>query len=115
MTDHVGEYGSLTEREDRCASYNWQVGQIPEVALPKPEWSDRNGDTIMVDACIAPTVEALWAAGHRTLGSCCGHGRQRPSLVLDNGNDVDVAAIRAVIARVDGRRFDLHQWRLVNV
>ena len=29
---------------------------------------------IMVDACIAPIVQALNSAGIVTLGSCCGHG-----------------------------------------
>lgn len=30
---------------------------------------------IHVDACIAPAVQALWAAGVVTLSSCCGHAQ----------------------------------------
>lgn len=95
---------------DTCASYNWQVGTLPQVEVPKPAWSDRNGDTIMLDHCIADAVQALWAAGHMTLGSCCGHNREVPSLVLASGEDAD--AVRAVIEDVDGRQFRLYQWKL---
>ena len=98
---------------DRCHSYNHQIGEVPEVALDPPSWSERIRP-IMVDACIAPTVVALWAAGHITLGSCCGHGRKKPSLVLDNG-ERDYAGVRAVIAMGDHRAFDLLQWQLVEI
>src|SRR3990167_225800 len=27
-----------------------------------------------IDSCIVPALEALWAAGIKTVGSCCGHG-----------------------------------------
>lgn len=27
-----------------------------------------------IDACIAPALKAVWAAGYKTLGCCCGHG-----------------------------------------
>jgi len=27
-----------------------------------------------IDRCIAPALKALWAAGIKTTGSCCGHG-----------------------------------------
>ncbi|HJW74820.1 MAG TPA: hypothetical protein VJ787_04010 [Thermoleophilia bacterium] len=37
--------------------------------------------TITVDACIAAEIVALNAAGVRTVGSCCGHGKG-PSLAL---------------------------------
>lgn len=101
-----------------CASYNWAPGKTPQVIVPKPEWSSRNGDTIALDACIAPVVEAIWAAGHITLSSCCGHGRQAPGLVLGDGSDATpeiIADIERIIAEVDGRRFTLHQWQLVEV
>lgn len=98
-----------------CYSYNGDFGEKPEVALPKPEWSSRNGDTIMVDACIADTVKAIWDAGYITLSSCCGHGRDSPSLVLGESSDSSpeiIAAIREVIDRTDGRTFRLYRWEL---
>ncbi|HKY15998.1 MAG TPA: hypothetical protein VJM33_13820 [Microthrixaceae bacterium] len=68
----------------------------------------------MVDACIAATVQAIWDAGFITLGSCCGHGKQAPSLVLgehERGYDGLIALIEAV----DGREFELFQWRLIQL
>lgn len=41
-----------------------------------PEWG-HNADgepCFRIDACIAPALQALWDAGVRTIGSCCGHG-----------------------------------------
>lgn len=98
---------------DTCASYNWEVGQLPEVALPTPAWADRMTDTIMVDHCIADTVRAIWAAGLHTLSSCCGHDRDKPSLVLTGDGEAD--AVRKVIAEVDGREFRLYEWKLTEV
>jgi hypothetical protein len=97
---------------DICSSYNWRIGTTPEAALNAPEWSGRTRP-IMVDACIAPTVQAIWDAGHHTLGSCCGHGRTPPSLVL--ADDTDPDAVRAVIAAVDPRTFTLLQWQQIAV
>lgn len=103
-----------------CVSYNQpQDGQTrAEVALPKPEWSSRNGDVIMVDACISETVKAIWDAGYITLSSCCGHGKNEPSLVVGESTDGSpeiLAAMRNIIAEHDGRRWHLHQWQLVEV
>lgn len=100
---------------DRCLSYNRQTGELPEVVLPRPDWMPEgervNG--VPVDHCLADAVQHLWDNGVVTLSSCCGHGKRRPSLVLGNGEDPGVA--RRLIAEVDGREFNLHQWRLVDV
>lgn len=101
-----------------CFSYNKQTGEKPEVALSKPAWSTRQSPVIMVDACIASTVRALWDAGYITLSSCCGHGRDAPSLVLgegSDGSDEKAAEIRALIKEIDGRTYRLYQWRLTEV
>lgn len=41
-----------------------------------PEFGhDANGEICFaIDACIVDAVKALWAAGIRTIGCCCGHG-----------------------------------------
>lgn len=109
--------------ECNCRSYNLQIGQREEMALAPPHWlqamrdHDRPERPVMVDACIAEAVKALWDAGHVTLGSCCGHGGKvnpRPSLVLGNDEE-DFAAIRAVLATVDDREWELLQWRIIEV
>lgn len=66
-----------------------------------------------IDACIAPLVAALDAAGVHMLGSCCGHGVRAPSLVL--AQDQRPAAALDALTAVDDRSWDLYQWQLVEV
>lgn len=44
-----------------------------------------------IDACIVPAVLAMWEAGIRTVGSCCGHGSGHGVISFDlpNGGDVE--------------------------
>lgn len=101
-----------------CASYNnpervrpTVSGPVPEVVLTPPFDLGDGRTTVCVDACIATVVVYLWGCEIVTLGSCCGHGRDRPSLVL--GQHEDMAVARACISGVDDRAWDLSQWRLV--
>ena len=41
-----------------------------------------------IDACIAPLVSALNAAGVETVASCCGHGKSQGYITLANGQDI---------------------------
>lgn len=82
-----------------------------------PEWIQeyRNGDQMGVDPCLADTLLGLWARNVRTLGSCCGHGRIPPSLVLD-GFEFQAQHARAVLNDIDpSRPWVLQQWRLIDV
>ena len=36
-----------------------------------------------VDSCIAPLVAMLNLIGIRTLGACCGHGKHKPSIIIE--------------------------------
>lgn len=45
-------------------------------------------DTKPVDACIAPLVRELIAAGVYTAGACCGHGDGPGSIVLHDGYEL---------------------------
>ena len=72
---------------------------IPDLLLPyygddssfdpeHPEYGiDAEGRRCFVlDACIVPAVEAVWAAGMKTLGCCCGHGQRSGGVIsLDTG------------------------------
>lgn len=115
---------SATEAADtdirgcNCASYNnpekvrpTVSGPVSEVVLTPPPELGIERETVCVDACIATVVQHLWSCGVVTLGSCCGHGRERPGLVL--GQHEDMAVARACISGVDDRAWDLSQWRLV--
>lgn len=43
-------------------------------AHPEYAHDDAGVPCFRLDRCIAPAIEALWAAGIRTRGCCCGHG-----------------------------------------
>lgn len=84
------------------------------VCVPAPEWSGHNGPTIAIDRCIADVVQALWAEGLTTLGSCCGHGKVAPSLVLTSDPIEETTA--AALRRMDpDRSWTLYQWQLIDV
>jgi hypothetical protein len=101
-----------------CYSLATHTGGTTTVLLPTPERVAKhrtNPDTgIAVDACIADVVAHLWANDVWTLSSCCGHGRKPPGLVL-NDDRYDVDRLHALVAEVDGRRFEFWQWQLVQL
>ena len=43
---------------------------------------------VNVDACLKPMVEGLGKAGVVTVGCCCGHGRDCPTILLEDGRVV---------------------------
>ena len=43
-----------------------------------------NGRLQSIDVCISDIVAALNAANIKTLGSCCGHGKILPSVILED-------------------------------
>lgn len=40
-----------------------------------------------IDSCIVPALEAVWAAGFKTLGCCCGHGQGRGVITIGEYED----------------------------
>lgn len=110
----------MNQKPDKCdcKSYNAQVGTVEEVVLPQPDWlpegERKNG--VPVDACIAKVVQHLWDNGVPTLSSCCGHNHRfgSPNIVL--GENVDnYSLVRKLISDLDGRHFELSQWKRVIV
>jgi hypothetical protein len=99
-----------------CQSHNrpdWG-GTQPEVVVPAPDWASLGRGTLCLDACIAPVIQRLWAADVVTLGSCCGHNLQWPSVVIEQ--TVDGLAVRELLREVDPTRFwRVLQWQLVDV
>ena len=60
-----------------------------QILIPIPAWGDSSRfdashpeyglnsegqQCWQIDACIAPALLAVWVAGYKTLGCCCGHG-----------------------------------------
>lgn len=89
------------------------------MVLPRPDWlpDGERPNGVPVDPCIATTIQWLWASGIHTLGSCCGHNKRPPSVVLASGLllDGEVQWVHRTIAEVDDRTWTLHQWQLVEL
>ena len=68
----------------RCS----QVRELVTIQAGRAHDGRERVDVIWLDACIAPAVRALNAAGFETAGSCCGHGRDVPSVMLADGCEV---------------------------
>lgn len=95
-----------------CHSYNWDIGDIPEVILEAPEWTSK--ESICVDACIADVIKYLWDNGVITRGACCGHNKENPSLGLkQNTTKEEAARVRRLIEEVDDRKWVIFAWCIV--
>ena len=99
-----------------CKSYNNPElgGGAPEVILDHAKYfPDTSRPTICVDACIADAIEALWAAGVRTGGCCCGHngkvpfGNGKPSVILE---DASQSALASDVLKTDSRDWFVCVW-----
>ena len=89
-------------------------GEQVVLDLPAFVRPDKEKRTVSIDKCIVPVIEGLWDAGVYTLGCCCGHGKENPSVVLSTVCHIQPAM--AVIRRLDKNRiWTLKQWQLVDV
>lgn len=103
---------------DTCHSYNGDFGSTPEVLLTMltsimPD-GEREYKKVAIDACIAPVIQYLWDNDVYTGGSCCGHGKNNPSIVLEMGVE-NYSRVRELIKEKDERYFELTQWKRVIV
>jgi hypothetical protein len=89
-----------------CHSYNWDIGETPEVVVM------HHGKSICLDACIADEIQYLWAKGIETLGSCCGHNRERPSVILSG--EMEISGAREIL-RASDKHWKILIWRLTDV
>jgi hypothetical protein len=89
-----------------------EIGSVPEVQINQGDYFDyETPKTICVDACIELVIKTLWENGIETLGCCCGHNEEMPSVILSNKEDTRKAF--QLIAGVDRREFHLLSWQLV--
>ncbi len=54
-----------------------------------------NGKDTEIDSCIADIVVALNKCGIRTFESCCGHYKQRGTIFLEDGRELEIIEARA--------------------
>ncbi len=45
---------------------------------------DYQNRVIKVDSCIVPDIVGLWNIGVKTLGSCCGHGKYKKTIIVQS-------------------------------
>jgi hypothetical protein len=55
----------------------------------KEKWKE-----VGIDSCIAPIVKALQEAGIDMDGSCCGHGKSDGSILLHDGRELIIKAVK---------------------
>lgn len=95
-----------------CRSYNRPKPSqtVPSVVLDVPEWAKTpERQTVAVDACIAPAVQALWSERIWTLGSCCGHGGPGRSIIVDRSDRARAASV----LRAMGETATVLAWELL--
>ena len=89
-----------------------------EVAVPLPDniAEYKQNRTVSIDFCIVDAIKHLWSKGYQTLGCCCGHGKENPSVIVADGyGDVDILAVYLELSQVDKRDWDIFQWRLIKI
>lgn len=101
---------SNEQRRCLCISSNaresWQTEPVARLTPPFPD----TRDDVPVDACIAGAIYGLWTEGVWTLGSCCGHNKVNPSVVLAHWTDGEKAISHLA---ADGRDWDVLAWQLM--
>ncbi len=72
-----------------CRSYNTpKIDQTIRERVMQPPFMDK---TVCVDSCIVKEIQELWDAGFETLGCCCGHNKEKPSVIVDKSIAPDVS------------------------
>lgn len=99
-----------------CYSYNKEVGSVPEVILDHAQYFPGTRETVCVDACIVNVIKHLWRNKVETLGCCCGHNTESPSIVLSQNITKEAAdKVRLLITEVDSRHFRLFSWSFMEL
>lgn len=93
----------------RCHSYNWEIGEEKNVVVDAPHWSEKK--RICLDACIADTIKELWKRGIITLGSCCGHNKATPDVIVCESQGPN--AVLAILSEIDPRDWEVSRWERV--
>ena len=85
------------------------------VLLPDGICTWKDNRSVCLDRCIASIVPTIWAAGLETVGSCCGHGKEDASVVVESQHGIEyIARIASVLERIDPqRRWRILQWSLI--
>ena len=72
----------MSKKKCNCNSTNMGMGTEENVVLENPFGTKK----VCLDACIAKVIQHLWKNNIGTGGSCCGHNKRKPNIVLTNTN-----------------------------
>ena len=101
-----------------CHSYNADTGSAAETILHKPEYlfGSTSRSEVSIDACIVDVIKHLWNNGITTHGCCCGHNKNKPSVIIQDSCVSEYSErVRSLIKQVDEREFSLLSWTLIEV
>jgi hypothetical protein len=90
-----------------CQSYNkpeWG-GSKKEIIL-QPPFTNK---TVCIDSCIVDEIKQLWNEGFVTFGSCCGHNKSNPNVIVDKN---DALKVREYINNNFKRDWIVYAWVL---
>ena len=92
----------------------WNTTDILDLPDHVCAWKENR--TVCIDQCIVEQVKALWAAGYETLGSCCGHSKEGPSVIMAEGYAQEEITQKIVpTLATDSREWLIMQRRLAGV
>ena len=81
------------------------------VILTLPDWCDveRKNRQVAIDACIADDIQYIWELETETLGCCCGHNRDIPSVIISQKYTSDDCAMLSYMLYCRGREWNVIQ------
>jgi hypothetical protein len=93
----------------------WNNGGLP-VNLPENICTWKDNRIVCIDECIITQIKILWENGYETLGCCCGHGKEAPSVIVGEGyGSEDITNIYRILSECDARKWKIFQWKLQEV
>ena len=108
----------------KCISYNrpedYQTDKGVILIPPFPNKpvgeSEVPHKKVVIDFCIADVIQHIWKNGIYTLGSCCGHNKSNPNVILESNTTKETAdKVRKIIKEDDGREWKIMSWILTEI
>jgi hypothetical protein len=65
-----------------CTCINIDFGTYERTVGMRCPLIERNDGWVCIDICIARAIAEMWALGIKTLNSCCGHGKLKPTVIV---------------------------------
>ena len=76
----------------------------------------RENRSVCIDPCLLTAVRMLWEVGIDTRGHCCGHGKERASIIVSQEASMkQITQAKIIVANVFDVQFDILQWKLCSV